>query len=74
MLLVFVSVIQTTKLFMSYRNKVCFLLKRYRSTEFYGFLFICNTEFKIYKIYIPKSVHAAIYLKKMNPIRNHSLR
>lgn len=47
---------------------VFFLLKRYRGEEFYGFFFICNIEFKIYKyrVYGLNSVYVVIYLEKMN--------
>lgn len=49
-------------------DTVLLLLKRYRGEEFYGFLFICNTEPKIYKYraYGLNSAHAVIYLEKMN--------
>ena len=53
---------------LSHRDNVCLLLKRYRGKEFYGFLFICNTELKIYKNreYRLNSAHAVIYLQKIN--------
>lgn len=66
----YVYVIQTAKLetALSYRDNVCLLLKRYGGKEFYGFLFICNSELKIYKYraYRLNSAHAVIYLEKIN--------
>jgi len=53
---------------LSYKDNVCLLLKRYGGKEFYGFLFICNTELKIYKYraYRLNSAHAVIHLEKIN--------
>lgn len=53
---------------LSYKGNVCLLLKRHGGKKFYGFLFISDTEFKIYKYraYRLNSAHAVIYLEKIN--------